>query len=96
MRKLLAVALVVFLVGALGAVLCIPVDAQERVTDPFWTCVFEFKPSNDTPMPLTRIYVFVSGKTEGQAAINAHKSLCEMLTTHAQGRLVFVESQVKK
>jgi hypothetical protein len=37
MRKLMAVALVIFLACALGALLCIPVNAQERVTDPEWT-----------------------------------------------------------
>lgn len=95
MRRLIALALVVFLVGALGALLCIPVDAQERVTDPEFTVVFQFK-KNDVPQPFVRIYVLVKARTEGEAAIKAHRAMSEKLTTQAADQLEYIEAQQKK
>ena len=94
MRKLMAVALVVFLACALGALLCIPLDAQERVTDPDFTVVFQFK-KNDSPQPFVRIYVLVKARTEGEVAIKAHRFMAEKLTTQAADQLEFQEAQQK-
>lgn len=95
MRRLMAVALLVFLVGCVGALLCVPVDAQERVTDPEWTVVFQFR-KQDVPQPFVRIYVLVRAKTEGEAAIKANTHMSEKLTTQAASALEYMEAQVKK
>lgn len=95
MRKLIATVLVVFLACAVGALLCIPLDAQERVTDPDWTVVLQFK-KNDVPQPFVRIYVLVKARTEGEAAIKAHRFMSEKLTTQAADQIEYMEAQQKK
>ena len=95
LRDLAVITLIIVLLASI-AVWCLSTEAQGLVIDPYWTCVFEFKQQIDNPQPLTRIYIHVNGKTEGQAAISAHKSITDRLTTHAQEQLVFVEAQLKK
>lgn len=68
---------------------------QGRVTDPEWTVVFTFKQPN-IPQPMTRIYVVVNAKSEGEAAIIAQKHMAEKLTTQATEALIYLEAQLKK
>jgi hypothetical protein len=95
MRRLIALVLIIFLVGTLGALSTIPLDAQERVTDPEWTVVLQFK-KQDVPQPFVRIYVLVKARTEGEAAIKAHSHMAEKLTTQAAAALEYMEAQQKK
>jgi len=93
LRKILVATFVLVLVASV-LVFCLSIEAQDKVTQPWFTCVFQFK-QGDRPQPLTRIYVHVQGRTEGEASINAHKYLSEKLTIAAQEQIEFIEAQNK-
>ena len=97
MRRFIFVVVLVFLVGIIGTLVVIPVEAQS-LTQRNWTVVFRVKAkANDfPPPPELRIYVVVDGATEGEAAINAHRYLSGLLTTNAAENLLFLEAQQKK
>jgi hypothetical protein len=70
----------------------------QSITKNKWVVVFTLKDPKDKPFPPgpdMRINLLVDGNTEGEAAINAHKHMSEILTTQAIERLVFVEAQRK-
>lgn len=96
MRKLAIATIIVFAAG-IAAVLAIPLEAQQppKVTDPEYTVVFTFKKKTAVDS-LCRIYILVSAKTEGEAAIRAHKYLSERLSVAAVEDIDFQEAQLRK
>lgn len=94
------ITLFVLVLAASMAILLLNADVNaQSITGKKWTVVMTMKPARDNPFPPApevRLYVVVDGETEGQAAINAHKFLSELLTTNAQERLMYLESQQKK
>lgn len=85
----LAASIAIFLISAAEA---------QSATAAAYTVVFKFKakPLNEPAGPDIRIYILVDAKTEGEAAINAHKALSERLTAQATDALEFLESQQKR
>lgn len=86
------------LILAIALVLCLSAEAQS-VTGKKWVVVMTMRPPKDNPLqpqPEIRFNLIVDGDGEGQAAINAHKYLSELLTTNAGERLLFLEAQQRK
>jgi len=83
--------LAIFIIGMSSA-------SAQSATGSAWTVVFKFKPKplNEPAGPDIRIYIMVDAKTEGEAAINAHKAISERLTAQAADALEFLESQQKR
>lgn len=96
--KRIILALFVLILAASLAVMCLTLEAQS-VTGKKWTVVMTMKPPKENPLvpqPEIRFYIVVEGDGEGEAAINAHKHMSELLTTQAAERLQFLEAQQKK
>jgi len=88
----------ILVLAASIAIFLISIADAQSAAGSAWTVVFRFKskPLNEAPDPDIRIYVLVDGKTEGEAAINAHKALSDKLIAQAADRLEYVESQAKR
>jgi len=90
-RKLLAIAFVVFLIATMAMCLTVPANAQVWKT---WTIVFRFK--DNAGAPPCRLYLTIIADTEGQAAIDANKFLYEQLQPGPYGNLIYMEAQRKE
>lgn len=89
----------IILLAAVMAILLLNADVNaQSLTGPSWAVVFRFKPrpAHEGPEPDIRLHIHVDGRTEGEAAINAHKALSEKLTSQATERLDFLEAQQKR
>ncbi len=79
----------------LAALLLLPQAGPPKASDPLWNTVWTFKVSNVFD-PTCRIYVSVNARTEGEAAIRAHKYICDKLSIPAADTLEFVEAQQRQ
>jgi hypothetical protein len=96
LAKLAGAMVILVLAAALAIFLLSDADAQ-AVASHKWVVVFDFKEKDGKfpPPPDIRLYVVTAGATEGEAAINAHKSLAERLTSDSTEKLHFLEAQRK-